>query len=168
MMLFSNPTKKRFLTAWLMRLFLLMLLSGCSLVPDTKGNTTNTDQSTPLPTAGPTYSSLPGTRPFIDTWNGIHLFQSFDYDLNNAASIARYYDFVWGANPGNVHAFRSSNPSIFLSYYISFFRDSGIFGNQDAAHSLNYWRQVHPDWILYHCDRKTPAYEDGFSNVPFN
>src|SRR5579864_7136939 len=127
MMLFSNLTKKRFMATWLMRLFLLILLSGCSLVPSTKGNPTNTDQLTPLPTPGPTYSSLPGTRPFIDTENGIHLFQSFDYNIDNVAPIARYYDFVWGANPANVHAFRSNNPSIFLSYYISFFRDSGIF-----------------------------------------
>lgn len=126
-----------------------------------------------LPTGNSSTSSTPtsGTqiRPFIDTWENIHLAQSFDYAINDPAAIAKYYDFIWGASPGKVAAYRAGNPAITLSYYISFFRDSGVFGNVDAHHNLTYWQKTHPDWILYQCDRQTPAYEDGQTNViPFD
>src|SRR5436309_8060344 len=40
-------------------------------------------------------ADAPGIVQFIDTWNNIHLFQSFDYNISNPATVARYYDFVW-------------------------------------------------------------------------
>jgi Hypothetical glycosyl hydrolase family 15 len=114
---------------------------------------------------------LPGMRPFIDTANNIHLFQNFDYDITNPASIAHYYDFVWGVTPGNVTSFRSGHPDTLLSYYMPFHRDNGTF--TDAAigknqHDLDYWKSFHPDWILYECDRVTPAYEYGDPNMPLD
>lgn len=166
MVLSSNLRKRRLLV--LLSLLLLLSFSGCSLTPGANGKITATGTPTWMLTPATTYSSLPGTRPFIDTWNGVHPFQSFDYNIDNPSAIAPYYGFVWGTSVNNVAAFRSTNPSIFLSYYFSFFRDSGVFGNQDASHNLAYWQKVHPDWILYQCDRKTPAYEDGLPNIPFN
>ena len=166
MFMLPDMTKKRFLAASLLSLLLFLSLASCNTTPDTKGNVIGTP--TWMLTPATTYSSLPGTRPFIDTWNGIHPFQSFDYNIDNPSASAPYDGFVWGASPDKVAAFRSTNPAIFLSYYFSFFRDSGIFGNQDARQSLAYWQKAHPDWILYQCDRKTPAYEDGLPNVPFN
>ncbi len=159
MVVSSKRLEQLFLVNGLLWLCFLFLLSSCTPPQNTKGGVTATPP--PIPT-------LQNNEPFIDTWNGIHLFQSFDYNIDNPAPIARYYDFVWGASPENVQIFRSANPHLFLSYYFSFFRDSGIFGQQSATHSLDYWKRVHPDWILYQCDRKTPAYEDGLSNVPFN
>ncbi len=114
-------------------------------------------------------STVPQGRPFIDTRNNIHLFLSFDYHVFDPAAIAKYYDFVWGADVNKVAAYRATNPNILLSYYISFFRDSGAFGNTAAHQSLAYWQAVHPDWVLYRCDRQTPAYEDNQDNViPFD
>ncbi len=101
-------------------------------------------------------------RPFIDTWNGIHPHQVFSYKISNPASVAPYYDFVWGAEPTQVSAWRSGNPNIFLSYYIPFSRDAG------TSATLAYWQQVHPDWVVYKCDKVTPAYMWTDPNVPLD
>lgn len=104
-------------------------------------------------------------RPFIDTWNGIHLFQPFDYDISDPARGALRYDSVWGASKYNIAAWRQGNPHIFLTYYIPFHRDGGTFGNLAAHHDLRWWQAHHPDWVLYKCDRKTPAYAYGDAGV---
>lgn len=171
---FLIPLKK-LLLYWLIGLVFLLLLSGCdgsravsSPTPGTNaGYPTSGTQLVPIPTPVPSPIDL-GIRRFIDTWNNIHSFLTFDYDISNPAAIAKHYDFVWGANPKNVAAFRSANPNIFLAYYILFHRDNGTFSDNGAYHDLNYWKAVHPDWILYKCDRVTPAYEFGDPNVPFD
>ena len=173
-MIFSSFANKRSLAAWLSIVILLLGLSSCSSNQNSShaNQATLTHQGTtltitPLPTATLT-TTVPGARPFVDSWNNFHIFQDFDYNIQNPSAIARYYDFVWGAHPSNVQAFHSSNPNNLLSFYFSFFRDSGTFNDLGASQSLAYWQQVHPDWILYQCDRHTPAYEDGLNNVPFN
>jgi hypothetical protein len=90
--------------------------------------------------------------------------------MGNAQNVASYYDFVWGASPETVDALRVGNPNIMLSYYISMNRDSGVFDNQDLGreHDLAYWKALHPDWILYQCDRTTPAYEINDPNIPLD
>ncbi len=107
-------------------------------------------------------------RVFTSSAN-LSLFLTFSYQISNPATIAKYYTFVWGAQAYHVSGFRSGNPAIQLSYYISYYRDSGTYGNQDIAkqHSLSYWQSAHPDWILYQCDRKTPAYFDD-QTIPFD
>ncbi len=107
-------------------------------------------------------------RSFIDTWNNIHIIQSFDYNISDPAALAKLYDFVWGAEVNHVAAFRSNNPSIFLSYYIPFHADWGTFSDNTTLHDLAYWKSVHPNWILYRCDRITPAYEPDYSNIPLD
>jgi Hypothetical glycosyl hydrolase family 15 len=149
---------------WSLLSLLLLLVGACSC---TASNVDGAGiQLTPIPT---TIDPFPGERPFIDTGTKIHLFQNFDYHVQDPASIAKYYDFVWGAAPNKVATFRAGNPNIFLSYYISFFRDTGTFLNQEAHRDLKYWKATHPDWILYQCDHTTPAYEDNQTNVvPFD
>lgn len=164
----------KYLSALFIFVSIVLIMSSCVSPsvnnPKTKATATtvptNPVVATPTPgcnqtTCVPTDSQL---RPFVNTWANIHLFQSFDYDIDNPAPIAKNYDFVWGADPTKLAAWHS-NPNILLSYYISFFRDSGTFGSTDAVQSLTYWKNVHPDWILYQCDRTTPAYEDGESAV---
>jgi hypothetical protein len=41
-----------------------------------------------------------------------------------------------------------------------------LFGN--LGHTITYWKANHPDWILYECDQKTPAYVPGLSSVPLD
>ncbi len=159
-------------------LVLIPFLASCSLFPARSHPRTN---ATPTPKGIriiipschiPPCDSLapgktPGIRPFISTWSNIHLFLTFDYNISNPAASARNYDFVWGASANNVSAFRSANPNIFLTYYIPFFRDAGTFSDSQP-YSLSYWQTTHPDWILYQCDRHTPAYEFGDPNVPLD
>ena len=152
-MSFLHPLNGRRLPCWLAGLLLLLIFSSCTPLNSKSGTT-------------PGYT--PGIRPFIDTWNNIHLFLSFDYKIANPAAVASHYDFVWGASVGSVAAFRSGNPNIFISYYIPFHRDNGTFSQSGAYHDLAYWKAVHPDWVLYKCDRVTPAYEFGNPNMPLD
>lgn len=127
-----------------------------------------TTAATPTPRPQAT-SATTALRSFINTWDNIHLLQVFDYHIHNPAEVAPYYDFIWGASPNQVNAFRAGNPNIILSYYIAFFRDSGSFANDDTHQSLAYWKQAHPDWILYQCDKVTPAYfDEQYNVVPFD
>jgi Hypothetical glycosyl hydrolase family 15 len=107
---------------------------------------------------------------FINTSGGIHLFQSFDYRISDPSAVAQYFDFIWGGSPRNVSLFHEAHRNIIVSYYIPFHRDGGTFKDPDLGkyHSLQYWRSRHPDWILYKCDRKTPAYEFGNTNMPLD
>jgi hypothetical protein len=59
--------------------------------------------------------------------------------------------------------FREGNPNILLSYYVQMNRDGGAFLNPDPStgNSLAYWKAVHPDWLLYQCDKKTPVLQFG-------
>lgn len=127
----------------------------------------------PLPVNLPTIPATAGAkvsspRPFIDTWENVHVFQTFDYRIENPASIANRYDFVWGAGLLHAEAFRSAHPDIFTSFYIPFNRDWGDFPDSNTAHPLDYWKTTHPDWILYQCDRTTPAYIPEYPNVPLD
>jgi len=166
-------------------LLVLVLASGCSL---------NQETNTPTPTVvfnpqpiGPTptpvgisvpvchlpactnLNTVAGTRPFVDTWSNVHRFLTFDYNVHNPYEIAKKYDFIWYADPQNVAAYRAANPNIVLSYYMTMHRNDGEFINTDIGkqQGLAYWKALHPDWILYQCDRVTPAFENSDPNMPF-
>lgn len=142
-------------------LALLFILISC-----TTWNTTS-KQSSHVDTLS---SNIPGVRGLIDTWDNIHLFQTFDYNISNPSTIAKHYDFIWGTQFDHVAALRAGNPNIFLSYYIPFNRDGGIFPDNSSIkdHNLTYWQAAHPDWILYKCDRVTPAYAFGDPTIPLD
>jgi hypothetical protein len=154
-------------TLLFLSLTFLLLLAGCSPL-----STTNTQPcrlstcATSIP--GTVSGDVVGVRSFVDTWNNIHLFQNFDHNINNPSSVAKYYDSVWAANVDRVNTFRSGDPNIFLGYYILFHRDSGTFFIRGPSRDLAYWQRVHPDWILYTCDRQTHKQEFGDPNVPFD
>lgn len=130
---------------WLGLLAFLLILSGCTSAPSGKASSTATPKAT--------------LRPFVDTWNNIHLFQTFDYGISDPTAVASRYNFIWGANVENVAAWHRGNPHIFVTYYMPFQIDWGIFPNPNTRHNLAYWKKVHPDWILYQCDHTTPAYD---------
>jgi hypothetical protein len=97
-----------------------------------------------------------------DTYDGIHYFQTFDDSVQDVATEASHSVFVWGAGQP-ISAYRaSSNPKIILSYYMPWAYDP------DATHDLAYWTSLHPDWILYQCDKTTPAYYGSTTNMPLD
>ncbi|HLQ28900.1 MAG TPA: hypothetical protein VK140_06650 [Ktedonobacteraceae bacterium] len=107
----------------------------------------------------------------VDTWNNIHPFQAFDYYINTPsaiATVAHTYDVLYDAQLTNVPAYRANNPNMILTYYIPFHRDFGIFTNNTLIHDLSYWKSLHPDWVVYKCDRVTPAYQYGDLNMPLD
>ncbi len=151
-----------------------LLFSGCvPFGPQTDAKMNESPTATPISVTIPACQNTcntPGLRQVPDTWDNIHLFQIFDYNIGNSTPSAQYYDFVWGATPGKVAAFRAGNPDAFLSYYIPFHRDNGTFADPELGkqHDINYWQSVHPDWVLYKCDRTTPALEYGDPNIPLD
>src|SRR5690349_8201221 len=169
------------LFVWSNILLLLLALAGCGDTLPSKGDNAVTIITPPVTLPVPTVAATPtcnkpvclapaaapGVRPFIDTFRNIHQAQTFAYGMKDvpttATQTAKNYDFVWGAStsttPEVIASLRAGNPNIVLSYYISFNRDTGVFDNQDQRQSLSYWKALHPDWILYKCDRATPAYE---------
>lgn len=121
-----------------------------------------------LPRASLSHQGTPSAslRHLPASSNSIHLIQMFDYDIapdQITPQRAQPIDLVWGAdaNPAKLQAWRRANPGIVLSLYLSFERDS-------QQHALSYWQQSHPDWILYQCDRKTPAYLNQQAAVPLD
>lgn len=164
--LFSHFFSRHQVPYWFAGFALILVLSSCHSTSTFNSQPVKTP--TPLPLPGTPFVDLRGVRQFTDTWNNIHLFQSFDYNISDPANVASHYDFVWGAKVNHVQAIRASNPGIFITYYIPFHREHGTFSDQSAIHDLNYWKAVHPDWVLYKCDRVTPAYEFGNPNIPLD
>ncbi len=105
---------------------------------------------------------------YTDTWNNIHPFLMFDGYITDPAAVAPRYDFVSSAKWYNVSQYLGANPNMFLTYYIPFHRDNGTFKSSLDKLSLNQWKATHPGWILYKCDRKTPAYEFGDRAIPLD
>ena len=62
------------------------------------------------------------------------------------------------------------NAAINATYYLAFDTDAdiGAFGN--LGHDLQWWQAgPHADWVLYKCDRQTPAWVGGLpANVPLD
>jgi hypothetical protein len=158
--MFWRLSSRQRIANWPLVFVFLLVLSSCMPTRHTIYN------SSPAPTRTLIRGFI--SHAIIDTWNNIHLFETFDYNISNPASVAGHYDFVWGANVDHVAEIRAGNPDILISYYIPFFRDEGTFFNNDAYHDLAYWKATHPDWVLYKCDRITPAYEFGNPNIPLD
>lgn len=103
-----------------------------------------------------------------DTHTGSNFAAIFDYAMSeeDITVAAKDYGFVWGAGesksskssenrPGDriVRAWRKGNPGIVVSRYLPFSRDP------DAERPNQWWYDSHPDWILYRCDKVTPAWQ---------
>ena len=113
--------------------------------------------SAPMPA-----SQLSFDRSIGDTWNNIHAFQVFDGGISKskATADAHRYDFVWGTSKPS--AWKTGNSKILTSWYAPF------DGDFTTRHNLTWWKANHPDWVLYKCDKKTPANLGGLTNVPLD
>src|SRR2546421_5015417 len=89
-----------------------------------------------------------------DTREGIHVGLVFDNWVRKSKTSATV-DLIWGAK--RPHGLLG----VANGYLIQFDRDHW-------ARPLRWWRKHHPTWIIYRCDRKTPAYEFGDPHVPID
>ena len=114
----------------------------------------------------PTRSSLSVVHSFPNTSSNIHLGLAFDYDANNPTAVSRSVDYIWGGY--SVYSHFGINPRVpHIDGYLPFNIDA--YPQNISGHSLSDWVRTHPDWIVYRCDGKTPAYygETG-GNVPLD
>ncbi|GCE25387.1 hypothetical protein KDA_08710 [Dictyobacter alpinus] len=175
-----HPRIKRSVSLFLV-LLLTFLLSGCTFSSASPGKpSTQGGKIAPEPVGLQTpvcrlaqctnFNPVKGTRPFVDTSENIHSALIFDYRVPDPAAVANNYDFVWGARQENMEIYRTLNPKIILSYYMTIHRDDGTFTETELGGQgrLAYWKQLHPDWILYKCDQKTPALQYTDKNIPFD
>lgn len=84
--------------------------------------------------------------PVVSTASGMPRAQIFDYHITNQSVYAGKVYFLWGA------AGVSQPSPVVASRYIPYARDP------DKAHTLAWYQANHPDWVVYTCDRTTPAY----------
>jgi hypothetical protein len=103
-------------------------------------------------------SSLPR---WPDSSVGVHEFLTMDIAYKGKAAeikeAASRFDFIWGSSLGP--AWRNVSTEIVTSLYTPYAWGSNI----------TWWQINHPDWLLYKCDRVTPAYWDGIkADVPFD
>ena len=115
-----------------------------------------------LTARGPLSLVAGGSLPlWPDSSVGVHEFLTMDIaykgkaaDINEAASR---FDFIWGSSLGP--AWRNVSTEIVTSLYTPYAWGSNI----------TWWQINHPDWLLYKCDRVTPAYWNGIkADVPFD
>lgn len=85
---------------------------------------------------------------WVDSTYNIHTFFTFDGNTDINKVDASKVDFVWGSS--QPEAWHQKNPNTVLSYYIPYMWDF-------TGTNLSTWQQTHPDWIVYQCDRTTPA-----------
>ena len=117
--------------------------------------------------ANPGQGSLPDLSSpppgiIADTFSGIHAFQVFDAHIppNTATKHASRYEVVWGTR--DAPAWKAGNAAILTTYY-------GVFSSDFTfLRGLKWWKNHHPDWILYRCDETTPAWPSGLKYVPLD
>jgi hypothetical protein len=63
-------------------------------------------------------------------------------------------DFMWSVELDELPRFRRAMPGALLSKYIAFSLNSMP---QPISTNLSWWQEHHPSWVLYRCDRRTPA-----------
>jgi Hypothetical glycosyl hydrolase family 15 len=98
---------------------------------------------------------------------GIQLGLAFDYNTRNLA-IAHEVSYIFGGYFLDWHfGFYPSGPR--LDGYLPY--DFDPYPLTFPGHSLADWQQTHPDWIVYRCDRTTPASfpkQTTLTNVPLD
>jgi hypothetical protein len=89
------------------------------------------------------WAALPATD------DGIHLALAFDYRVSDPTSLAPVVDYVWG---GSLPSAGGPTTDAYMPFDLEW--DSLAGG---PLHTLAWFRANHPDWIVYKCDRTTPA-----------
>jgi len=101
-------------------------------------------------------SAAPRIAPFPDTNDHIGLEMVFNYGMQgDYAAEAGQVDLVWGSDVP------AQPPGVYNSFYIPVDVD-------DFTNSLDWYKQNHPDWLAYQCDKTTLAYEPGSTQPPID
>jgi hypothetical protein len=116
--------------------------------------------------------------PMADTWNqtlGILDWTSWDMSESEIRANALNYAFIWSGGVDLGRTFRAANPNINVGFYMpsnadtlnsrpnGFSEDPREDTPERRARTLHWWTAEadgvgHPDWVMYQCDRQTPAY----------
>jgi hypothetical protein len=99
--------------------------------------------------------ALAGAARLPDAASGIHLGVAFGYGARATAPAA--VDYVWGAS--------HPDPRAHAEAYLPFHADWRL---ARGDHDLRWYRRHHPAWVVYRCNRRTPAYYPGLRNVPLD
>ncbi len=103
---------------------------------------------------------------FASTSEGIGLGLAFDYAAHDANALSTKVAYVYGGYFADWN-FGFYPPVTHLDGYIPF--DNDPYPQTIPGHSLADWQASHPDWIVYQCDGKTPAYYgSGNTSVPLD
>jgi len=137
------------------------LLIPTTLPPSPTPTSTPTVTATATSTPEPTFTPTRGVANPPDATENIHVALIFNSRVDAPQDETGNVDLVWGSH------FPTQPKGVYNLYYYPFDRDrdGGIGG---LHHDITYFLANHPDWIEYTCDRKTPAYEYGDSNVPLD
>jgi hypothetical protein len=124
------------------------------------GTTADRPQPTTIP-ASPIV-----VRSFPDTTSNIHVGLAFDYGVHDPAALSRSVDYIWGGY--SVNGDPDIRPELpHIDGYLPFNFDA--YPQNVPGHSLSDWLRRNPDWIVYRCDAKTPAYYGtSGGNVPLD
>lgn len=83
----------------------------------------------------------------------------FDYNIKDKSVYAGRYYFIWGAESPEQPA------PVIPSRYLPIGRDyQHKSTDSKKRRNLNWWKENHPDWIVYQSDRVTPAWGFTYSN----
>ena len=136
-----------------------------------------------------THTFAGSLMPMDDSWDrtlGFLLYVETHVTRSEARANSPNYAYVWNAESW-ADDFRSTNGASNLGLYVFPFLDDqdgrpdslppGGDTPQSRARTLQWWIQEadgvgHPDWILYQCDRVTPAYQSNppgsYPNMPLD
>jgi hypothetical protein len=122
---------------------------------------TSTPTATATNTLEPTFTPTRGVAQPPDTSENIHVALISNHYIENPQDEAGIVDLVWASR------FPSQPDGMYNLLYYPFDRDADE-GTGGLHHDIAYFLANHPDWIVYTCDRKTPAYEFDNSKVPLD
>lgn len=98
--------------------------------------------------------------------DGIDLGLAFDYASHDLGAVSRNVSYIFGGYFVNWNF--GFYPSVSqIDGDIPF--DTDPYAQNIPGHNLSSWQATHPDWIVYQCDGKTPAYYgSGNTMVPLD
>ncbi len=121
------------------------------------GNALGSSNDPGVSGAAPT---IPVVTSLADTTDNIHLGLAFDSYVTDFNSLQGTIDIVWAASKA-----KSVPGAFIISYNPSERIGNGAVG---PLYSFDWFKQNHPDWIVYRCDRSTPAFGFGEANTPLD